>query len=291
MAWRSRGEAIVLAVVLVGCSRAEDLKTTLARMTDDLDEARVLAVVDDAPLAHRLAELGLDRVEVVQNAGRLGQGARLKAGYTRALALRLDPIVSLRGDGAHDPASVGALLRLVRRGAADVAVGSRLIDRAKGLGLVRRLAIDALSTVQAGLSGLEVRDPHGGLRVFSRAALAQVSFEALSDGRPFESELLLALHERGARIAELPIDGNATGALPLNRALPYAARCLTASARAGLARVRGVLAFPGPPNLPPSDAPSVTLDALPSVQETESRNQRPLSVVQPDGEMGALQEP
>lgn len=265
-------------LVLIGCRDVRDLREVLGRRPPELRGATVVAVVDDAPLAHELGAAD-GAVEVVRNAGPLGSGARQKAGYRRALELGLDPIALVRGDGHHALEPLPALLRLLERGDADVVVGSRLLDsgRARGEGMaVRRVVgLRLLSWAQRRLSGVDVSELHSGCRVLRAAALRRVSYEAFSDGRPFDTELILALAERDLRIAELPIPAG-SGGLTLRRVAPYAARCLRLSARAWLANRRGVLAFPGPANLS-EGAPSVTLAR--AAEPEPARKPKPLPIV------------
>jgi 2-polyprenyl-3-methyl-5-hydroxy-6-metoxy-1,4-benzoquinol methylase len=62
-----------------------------------------------------------------------------------------------------------------------------------------------LTRFQNRVSGLRLSEWHSGYRAFSLAQLAKVPFEENADGFHFDTEVLLQLHDSGARIVEVPI--------------------------------------------------------------------------------------
>jgi 2-polyprenyl-3-methyl-5-hydroxy-6-metoxy-1,4-benzoquinol methylase len=62
-----------------------------------------------------------------------------------------------------------------------------------------------LTRFQNRVSGLHLSEWHSGYRAFSLERLAEIPFEENADGFHFDTEVLLQLHDAGARIAEVPI--------------------------------------------------------------------------------------
>ena len=230
-------------VVFYGWQDAPTLESHLERLRSLVPEARALVVVDDAPSADLLEPLLREGDRLVRNRGALGCGARQQAGYRVALKLGLDPILTL--PHGLPPELVERLIAALRN--APVAIGVEAGSR--GLASV---GLSALSWVQRRVTGLTLSGPPTGCRGVSADALAQVSWEELSPGSAFDVELPLALSERNFKIAEVPIPARGKGLR-----IPLATQGAQAAARAGIGRLRGRLAFPGPAAPPRGEAASV----------------------------------
>lgn len=66
---------------------------------------------------------------VVRHAKNLGYGAAIQSLFERAKELDADVLVTLDGDGQHDPAEISNVAKPVVDGVADIAIGSRFADR------------------------------------------------------------------------------------------------------------------------------------------------------------------
>ncbi len=134
-----------------------------------------------------------------------GKGAALKAGVRRAAALGFDWLVTMDGDGQHDPRDLERLVAPVVTDRCDLAIGSRyLLDPSRdgtpvNRYLVRRMLIARLRRAL----GRTFTDPCCGYRCFSRGALERLSFH----GDRYQSELEAIFDAAGAglRILEVPV--------------------------------------------------------------------------------------
>jgi 2-polyprenyl-3-methyl-5-hydroxy-6-metoxy-1,4-benzoquinol methylase len=146
---------------------------------------------------------------VVRQPRNLGYGGNQKYGYRWAVEHGLDIVVLLHGDGQYAPELLADIVDPIAAGDADVVMGSRMMTkgraRAGGMPLYKLIGNRVLTTVQNGLTGLDLSEWHSGYRAFSVAMLAAIPFEANSDDFDFDTEVLLQLHASGARIAEVPI--------------------------------------------------------------------------------------
>jgi glycosyltransferase involved in cell wall biosynthesis len=182
-------------------------------------------VVDDGSsddTARVAREAGAEVLEQRPNAGK---GAALRAGFRHALEAGYDGVLTLDGDGQHDPAEIPAFLAAFagrpaaapRRpeggpGAAaanrpDLVVGSR--DFAH-MPPARRLANTIGGRAFSWAVGTHVPDNQSGYRLVGRR-LMEASLASAEHGFEFEVEMLATCIARGWPVAWVPIRTIYTG--------------------------------------------------------------------------------
>lgn len=127
----------------------------------------------------------------------LGAWGATQAGLRYAERHGYDTVVTLDGDGQHDPASVPVLLNEFQRGGCDVLIGT-FPER---LSLGRKLAWRWFR----GLTGLRVEDLTSGFRVYGRGAIAVLASPEATLLDYQDVGVLLLLRKYGLRIRELPV--------------------------------------------------------------------------------------
>lgn len=162
----------------------------------------------DVGLEVQRDEAGLP-LTVVRQPRNLGYGGNQKFGYRWAVEQGLDVVVLLHGDGQYAPELLAEIVAPIERGDADVVMGSRMMvpgaARRGGMPLYKLVGNRVLTEFQNAVSGLHLSEWHSGYRAFSVATLGQIPFEQNSDGFDFDTEVLLQLHDLGAKIVEVPI--------------------------------------------------------------------------------------
>lgn len=156
-----------------------------------------VVVCDDgsADMTAEIAEkLGAD---VVKHEKNLGYGGALKSLFRRAQELGADLMVTLDGDGQHNPAEIPMLVEPVLQGKADVVVGSRFLRDVKGkknnVPRYRRLGIKAITGLTSAASSLGLTDAQCGFRVYGRKALQ--GFSLFENGMGVSVEVLMEAKE------------------------------------------------------------------------------------------------
>ena len=181
-------------------SQAEDLELLIV---DDNSPDGTGAVAE----ALRASE---PRLHLLHRTAKEGLGRAYVAGFRRALDLGADLIVQMDCDFSHDPADLPRLLAAVRPDAPRPAlvIGSRYVPGGSTPGwpfkrrLISRLGGLFIRTV----TGLPLRDPTGGFKVWTRAALEAIDLETIeSSGYSFQLEMNHRAWKRGFAIRELPI--------------------------------------------------------------------------------------
>ena len=137
---------------------------------------------------------------VLRHPRRLGKAQALRTGVAAARARGATVIVTLDGDGQHDPAQMPRLLgALAPR---TIVVGGRLHE-ADALPADRLNAMRVAGFFIGWAGGLRVADTQSGYRAYPLALFDEVS--TWRAGFVFETEVLLAAAARGWAVREVPV--------------------------------------------------------------------------------------
>jgi glycosyltransferase involved in cell wall biosynthesis len=181
-------------------------------------------VVDDGSADDTAAVARAAGADVLRQRPNAGKGAALRAGFRHALDSGYDGVVTLDGDGQHDPAEIPAFLdafaprAAAPRGASggiadsaaappDLVVGRRDFSR---MPPIRRLANTMGGCVFSWAVRADVPDNQSGYRLVGRR-LMEVSLTSTEGGFEFEVEMLAACIARGWAVAWVPIRTIYTG--------------------------------------------------------------------------------
>ena len=137
---------------------------------------------------------------VLRHPRRLGKAQALRTGVAAARARGATAIVTLDGDGQHDPAQIPRLLGgLTPR---TIVVGGRLHE-ADALPADRLNAMRVAGFFIGWAGGLRVADTQSGYRAYPLALFDEVPTRRA--GFVFETEVLLAAAARGWAVREVPV--------------------------------------------------------------------------------------
>ncbi|HEU4369265.1 MAG TPA: glycosyltransferase family 2 protein [Methylomirabilota bacterium] len=179
-----------------------DEAATIGRVVTGARAHGPVLVIDDGSRdgsGRAAAEAG---AEVLRHPRRLGKAQALLTGIAAARRRGASLVVTLDGDGQHDPAAIPALLAAARRAERAVIVGNRLA----GSGTVpapRRNAIRVASFFTSWVSGWPVQDSQSGFRVYPLALFEEV--RTRRGGFVFETEVLLAAAAHGWAVVEVGV--------------------------------------------------------------------------------------
>lgn len=169
-----------------------------------LDPPITVVVVDDGSTDGTSRAARDAGATVLQPPFNLGIGGAVQTGFRYAARLGAAAAVQVDGDGQHPPDAVAAVLAPVVAGHADVAIGSRFLDRSGDLSSgVRRLGIGWLSALVALRCGRRFSDPTSGLRAYGPRALGWLA-ESYPEDYP-EPQVLAPLVRRGFTIEEVAV--------------------------------------------------------------------------------------
>ena len=130
-----------------------------------------------------------------------GKGAALRAGFARAIADGALAVVTLDGDGQHDPAELPRFLEAEARRPAELIVGKRDFGR---MPPIRRLSNTAGTILLSAAVGRWVPDNQSGYRLVGRRLMAAM-LASREDGFAFEVEMIAVCLREGWPIRWVPI--------------------------------------------------------------------------------------
>lgn len=160
-------------------------------------------VVDDGSRDGTGAAAEQAGAEVIVHEANQGKGAALRSGLRLALGRPFTHVLFLDGDLQHDPADVPALIAAAAAGAGDFIIGQRPFSKATMP--ASRYYTNTISSwvISRFFVGRRVADAQSGFRLIDAALLRRVRLTGR--GYEIETEMLIKLARRGARIAHVPV--------------------------------------------------------------------------------------
>ncbi len=201
-----------LSIVIPAYNESLRIEATLQRVLDCIDQqgwnAEVL-VVDDgskddtAAIVERWMETD-PRLHLIKNPGNRGKGYSVRNGLLQAAG----EIVLFSDADLSSPMEEANRLMAAIRAGADVAIGSRWLDRTRQTihqPLYRQFFGRCFNAITRGVMGLPFKDTQCGFKAFSREA-AQIVFRLQTIERwGFDPEILFIARKLGYSITEVPV--------------------------------------------------------------------------------------
>lgn len=172
--------------------------------------ARVLVVDDGSKDDTASIAKGLGAT-VISHGKNLGKGAAIRDCFAWAKRSGADVLVTLDGDGQHDPSFIPKLVNALQKAKADVVIGSRR-TRPPEMPRYRWLGERALDLATQVRIGERVVDAQSGFRAYSRKAIENLV--AAEYGMGVDSETIMRAHRAGMKITEIPITATYAGLKP-----------------------------------------------------------------------------
>jgi glycosyltransferase involved in cell wall biosynthesis len=142
---------------------------------------------------------------VVRHSETRGKGEALRTLSKEVIELSPDIIVTLDGDGQHDPNEIPMLLKPIETGESDVVVGSRYVDGGKmDAPFYRRFGLRVINSLYRRAAGGHVNDTQSGFRAYSQKAF-DFLVQCDAKGYGVEGEQLVLAAKNGLRVMEVPI--------------------------------------------------------------------------------------
>ena len=187
-------------LVVIPCYRvAEYLPSLIERIRAYQSD---ILVVDDgseddtADIALRAA------ANLISHPYNLGKGAALKSGFGYAMDNGYDFVITLDGDGQHDPKYIPDFIRKFELTGADIIIGSRSQNKAD-MPWDRRISNRLTSGLLAFLLGLKLEESQSGYRLVTTKLLKSID---LNSARfELETEIIIKAVKRGFKVEFVPI--------------------------------------------------------------------------------------
>jgi len=159
-------------------------------------------IVDDGSADQTAARARAAGAEVLSCGTNGGKGSAVRAGLAHVMPGPFTHVLLLDGDMQHRPSEASQLLDAAERTGAHLVIGERQLSR-EGMPAARYHANRIGSRALSWFVGTPVLDSQCGFRVCRLDALRDLPLRAR--GFDIETEMLIKLRRRGARLVSVPI--------------------------------------------------------------------------------------
>lgn len=139
---------------------------------------------------------------VIRHNNNRGYGSTIQSLFKKAVTEGADFIITLDGDGQHNPDDIPMLLNFLKNGGYDLVIGSRfLAQNSLGMTMWRKQGINFLTKMISKKN--DVSDSQSGFRVYSRTAVKKLILT--ESGMGISTEILIKAKKINLRIGEAPV--------------------------------------------------------------------------------------
>jgi len=161
-----------------------------------------VAVIDDGS-SDMTAITAKDNGALVSSHGNnKGYGEALRSCFDIALANNAEIIVTIDGDGQHNPEEIPLLLDPILKGEADVVIGSRFL-KANDMPQYRRFGISAINFLWNFGSKTKLSDSQSGFRAYRKKIIEELHLD--ENGMAISIEIIEKLRRMHVNIKEIAI--------------------------------------------------------------------------------------
>ena len=139
---------------------------------------------------------------VLQHEKNQGYGSAISTLFDYCRKENADVMITIDGDGQHDPNQVPLLLDAIKKHNVDVAIGSRFLND-QDTPRYRKAGIKIITSATNYSTNLKVSDSQSGFRAYSSAAIKEIF--PTETGMAVSTEILLKVSNKGLSLAEVPI--------------------------------------------------------------------------------------
>ncbi len=136
---------------------------------------------------------------VISHKKNRGKGAAIRTGFQYARENNFDYVVTMDGDGQHNPLEIPALLENVVNNGHDISIGFRVGNDSE-MPMWRRVGKRVLDYTTSMGTGGYVTDSQCGFRAFNKRAYESIAPKLKGESFSVESEQLIQAHELGLKV-------------------------------------------------------------------------------------------
>jgi glycosyltransferase involved in cell wall biosynthesis len=185
---------------------AHDEATRIASVVERASRHVSVLVVDDGSTDDTATIAEAAGAEVIRQSPNQGKGAALRAGFAAALANGVQAVITLDGDGQHDPAEIPAFIGARARASPGGHPPELVIGRRdfRQMPVARRLANGLGTVVLSAAVGRWIPDNQSGYRLVGRRLMA-ATLDSSEAGFAFEVEMIAICLREDWPIEWLPV--------------------------------------------------------------------------------------
>ena len=178
-------------------STISDLVKTAKKYVDKV------IVCDDGSTDNTINNAKQAGAEIISHKKNQGYGATITSLFDYCRMQNADVMVTLDGDGQHDPNQIPILLDTISQHNVDVVLGSRFLDDKTDTPGYRKRGIKIITSAANFGADFKVSDSQSGFRAYSKNAIDAI--HPTEQGMAVSTEILLKISNKGLSLAEVPI--------------------------------------------------------------------------------------
>lgn len=180
-------------------------KTIRSLITKVLQITPNVILVNDASTDNtkqECADLAIEYIELTENSGK---AAALQAGFAKAEQMGFEAVITIDGDGQHDPAEIDKLVAAFAENPNSVIIAARVLNR-ENAPSKRRRANDIADFWVSWAASTKIKDSQSGFRLYPIKLVESLTKNySKTKGFVFESEVLIQAAKQGFNFIFVPI--------------------------------------------------------------------------------------
>ena len=173
-----------------------------------------MLIIDDgsadgtAELVKDMQQQFPDRISLIEREGKQGLGTAYLAGFKFALEREFEFVCEMDADLSHNPSDLPELVAPIRKGIADVSIGSRYVNGVRIINwpLSRLILSYGAGIYTRAITRLPITDVTAGFKCYHRRVLESLDLDRVkSNGYSFQIEMKYRAWRKGFRLVEVPI--------------------------------------------------------------------------------------
>jgi len=178
-----------------------------------------VVVCDDGSTDKTLNNAKLAGAEIISHKKNQGYGTAITSLFDYCRMQNVDVMITLDGDGQHDPNQIPILLDTISQHNVDVVLGSRFLDDKTGVPGYRKRGIKIITSAANFGADFKVSDAQSGFRAYSKNAIDAI--HPTEQGMSVSTEILLKISNKGLSLAEVPITTSYDGDTSEENPVPH----------------------------------------------------------------------
>jgi glycosyltransferase involved in cell wall biosynthesis len=176
-------------------------------------------VVCDDGSTDNTAKLAKDAGAIVISQKNQGYGAAISTLFDYARDQNAQIMITLDGDGQHNPDQIPLLVDAITTHNVDVTIGSRFLDDTTKPSGYRKSGIKIITSASNYGTNFKVSDSQSGFRAYSKNAIDAI--HPTEQGMSVSTEILLKISNKGLSVAEVPITISYNGDTSQQHSVPH----------------------------------------------------------------------